>query len=105
MILHRPDTFREGNLLYGSVIGKFIGPQYLQDAPAQYPIKAYRFADLAIGYKTPILNGRILDFRVNVNNLANDRSLIGLGSVSGGTTPLYWVNPGRSIFFSVAAYL
>jgi len=105
VILHRPDTFREGDLLYGSVISKFIGPQYLQDTPAQYPIKAYRFADLAIGYKTPILNGRTLDFRVNVNNIANDRSLIGLASVSGGTTPLYWVNPGRSIFFSVAAYL
>ncbi len=55
MILHRPDTFREGDLLYGLVIGKFIGPQYLQDTPAQYPIKAYRFADLAIGYKTPRL--------------------------------------------------
>jgi iron complex outermembrane recepter protein len=105
VVLHRPDTFREGDLLYGSVIGKFIGPQYLQDSPAQYPIRAYRFADLAIGYKTPILNGRTLDFRVNVNNIANDRSLIGLASVSGGTTPLYWVNPGRSIFFSVAAYL
>ncbi len=105
IILHRPDTFRPGDLLYGSVIAKFIGPQYLQDTPAAYPIKAYRFADLAIGYKTPILNGRTLDFRINVNNLANDRSLIGLASVSGGTTPLYWVNPGRSIFFSVAAYL
>ena len=89
VILHRPDTFREGDLLYGSVIVKFIGPQYLQDTPAAYPIKAYRFADLAIGYKTPILNGRTLDFRANVNYLANDCSLIGLASVSGGTTPLY----------------
>jgi hypothetical protein len=88
VILHRPDTFREGDLLYGLVIGKFIGPQYLRDTPAQYPIKAYHFADLVIGYKTPIPNGRTLDPRVNLNNLASDRSLIGLASVSGGTTPL-----------------
>jgi hypothetical protein len=57
-----------------------------QRSPVQ---PALGFADLTVGYKTPILNGRTLEFRVNVNNLANDRSLIGLASVFGGTTPLY----------------
>ena len=106
LIYHRPDTFRPGDLLYGSIIGKFIGPQNLQQAPAAFPIRGYSYADFALGYRMPILNGRTLDLRINVNNITNDRSLIGLASVAGsGTTPLYWTNAGRSVFFSIAAYL
>jgi len=107
IVYHRASVFLDTDLVYGSIIGKFIGPQYLQDTPAAYPIRAYRFADLAVGYKLPVRNGRQIDFRLNVNNITNDRSLIGLASVSAGdgVTPLYWTNAGRSAFFSVAASL
>jgi iron complex outermembrane receptor protein len=107
VIYHRPRVFRENDLVYGSIIGKFIGPQYTQDtAPAAFPISAYRYADFALGYQLPMWNGRLIDFKLNVNNISDDRSLIGLaGTTSGGTVPLYWTNAGRSVFFTIAAGL
>jgi len=106
VLYHQQHAFVNNDLVYGSVIGKFVGPQYLQDTPAAYPIRSYSFANLALGYTLPVWNGRKLDFRVNVDNLSNNRSLIGLAGVAGdGTTPLFWTNPGRSAFFSVAASL
>ena len=108
VIYHRDRVWRDGDRLYGSIIGKFIGPQYLQDTPASIPIPGYSFADLAVGYRLPVWNGRTLDLRVNLNNLTNDRSLIGLAAVSGSSArpvPLYWTDAGRSVFFSLAVTL
>ena len=106
MLYHQQHAFVNNDLDYGSIIGKFVGPQYLQDTPAKYPIRSYSFANLALGYTLPVWNGRKLDFRVNVDNVSNNRSLIGLAGVAGdGATPLFWTNPGRSAFFSVAASL
>ena len=95
-----------GNLT-ASFLAKYVGRQFGQDAPVDaYQIKSYVTADFAAGYTLPILNGRKLDFRLNVNNVANDHSLIGLNQLAGdGRTGLYWTNPGRSVFFSVAATL
>ena len=107
-IYHRPNLWRDGDLLYGSVIGKFVGPQYLQDTPAAYPIAGYAFADLAVGYRLPVWNGRTMDVRMDLNNLTNDRSLIGLASVSGSgakAVPLYWTNAGRAVFLSLSVTL
>ena len=106
VLYQRSGVFRDNDLVHGSIIGKFIGPQYLQDSPAAYPIRHYAFADLAAGYVLPIWNARKLDFRVNVDNISNDRSLIGLAGVAGdGATPLFWTDPGRSVFVSVSASL
>lgn len=106
VLYHQPNAFVNNDLIYGSLIGKFVGPQYLQDSPATYPIRAYRFANLALGYTLPVWNRRKLDFRVNLDNISNDRSLIGLAGVAGdGATPLFWTNSGRSVFVSVAASL
>lgn len=106
VLYNRDGVLRDGDRLYGSVIAKFIGRQYLQDTPANYSIGAYKFVNLAAGYTLPILNRRKLDFRVNLDNIANDRSLIGLAGIAGdGNTPLYWVNPGRSVFFTISASL
>lgn len=106
VLYRRAGVFRDNDLVHGSLIGKFIGPQVLQDSPAAYPIKHYAFADIAAGYILPIWNARKLDFRVNVDNISNDRSLIGLAGVAGdGSTPLFWTDPGRSVFFSVSASL
>jgi iron complex outermembrane receptor protein len=92
--------------LYGSLLAKFIGPQYLQDAGFQdkYPIDAYHTVDLALGYTLPLPARRKLNFRLYVNNLLDDHSLTGLAGTAGdGVTPLYWTDAGRSVFFSISA--
>ena len=89
------------------LIAKYVGGQYGQDTPVKdYPIKSYATVDFAAGYTLPILNGRKLDFRINVNNIFDNHSLIGLNQLAAdGKTGLYWTNPGRSVFFSVSASL
>ena len=53
-----------------SLLTKYIGRQFGQDTPSNaHPIKSYVTADFAAGYTLPILNGRKLDFRLNVNNV------------------------------------
>ncbi len=90
-----------------SLLAKYEGRQYGQDTPANaFRIKSYVTADFAAGYTLPILNGRKLDFRLNVNNIFNDRSIIGLNQTAAdGKTGLFWTNPGRSAFVSVSAHL
>lgn len=106
VLYRRSSVFRDEDLVYGSLIGKFIGRQYLQDTPAAYPIHGYAFANFAAGYTLPVWNRRKLDFRLNVDNISNDRSLIGLAGIAGdGATPLFWTNPGRSFFLSVSGSL
>ena len=88
------------------LIAKWVGAQFGQDVGAanSYPIKSYATVDFAAGYTLPILNGRKLDFRLNVNNLVNDHHLISLNALAAdGTTGLYFTNPGRSVFFSISA--
>ncbi len=90
------------------LIAKWIGAQFGQDVGTvnSYPIKSYATVDFAAGYTLPILNGRKLDFRLNVNNIINDHHLISLnGLAADGTTGLYYTNPGRSVFFSISASL
>jgi len=49
---------------------------------------------------------RKLDFRLNVNNMADDHSRIFLNGTAGdGKTGQFFTNAGRSAFFSVAASL
>jgi iron complex outermembrane receptor protein len=94
--------------LYGSLLTKFIGPQYLQDngVQDQYPISAYHTVDLSVGYTLPLPDKRKLNFRVYVNNLLDDHSITGLAGTAGdGVTPLFWTDPGRSVFFTVSASL
>ncbi len=68
--------------------------------------KSYVTVDFAAGYTLPILNGRKLDFRLNVNNIANDHSPTFFnGTAADGKTGLFFTNAGRSVFFSVAASL
>ncbi len=89
------------------LVAKYVGQQYGQDTPVSaYKIKSYSTVDFAAGYTLPILNGRKLDFRLNVNNIFDNHSVIGLNQLAGdGATGLYWTNPGRSVFFSIAASL
>ena len=90
-----------------SLLGKYIGKQYGIDQPTNtYLINSYMTADFAMGYTLGVLNGRKVDFRLNVNNIFDNHSLIGLNQLAGdGKTGLYWTDPGRSVFFTLSASL
>lgn len=71
-----------------------------------YDGKSYATVESAAGYTLPILNGRKLDFRLNVNNIFDNTSRTFLNQLAAdGKTGLYDVNAGRSVFFSIAASL
>ena len=90
-----------------SLLAKYVGQQYGQDTPVNaFKLKSYVTADFAAGYTLPILNGRKLDFRLNVNNIADDHSPTFLNGTAGdGNAGLFFTNAGRSVFVSVAASL
>ncbi len=89
------------------LIAKYVGGQFGTDTPANANrIKPYATVDFAAGYTLPILNGRKLDFRLNVNNIFDNTSRTFLNQLAAdGKTGLYYVNAGRSVFVSVAASL
>ncbi len=95
---------------YASILAKFIGPQYGLDSNANglgnsLPLKSYTDVDLSLGQTVPILNGRKISARINVSNLFDDHSLIYVTGTTAAGAGLYYTNPGRSIFFTVAASL
>lgn len=103
-----PILQRDG--FYASFLWKYIGPQYTEDgsgpnSPPAFPIKSYTDADFALGYKLvlPQLNDKALNFRLNVLNVFNNHSLIGLFGTASSGVALYATNPGRGVFFSVSA--
>jgi iron complex outermembrane receptor protein len=95
---------------YGSIIGKIIGPQYGEDtaggagAPVdEYPVKSYSNVDLAFGYTLPVMHADKVKVKVNINNIFNDTGIAQFSGVAGdGVTPVYFTNPGRSAFVSLA---
>ena len=95
---------------YASILAKFIGPQYGLDSNANglgnsLPLKSYTDVDLSLGKTISILNGRKISGRINVSNLFDDHSPIYVTGTTAAGTGLYYTNPGRSIFFTVAAFL
>ena len=90
-----------------SLLDKDVGPQYGVDTGFvnKYPIKSYDTLDLSVHYVLPVLARRI-ELGMQVTNLLNNLSLIGYaGAAAGNGAPLYWVNPGRGLFFNVAAVI
>lgn len=90
-----------------TLLAKYVGKQYGIDQPTNsYLVKPYLTADLAVGYTLGVMNGRKVDLRVNVNNIFDNHSLIGLNQLAGdGRTGLYWTDPGRSVFFTLSSAL
>jgi iron complex outermembrane receptor protein len=104
-------VFREGDDAHVIIIAKNVGPQYALDtsAPGQFdqiPIKSYNQVDLDVGYILPIWNRR-LRVDVHVYDLFNDTSITGYdgNTVGPPSQPLFFTNPGRSIYFSLKAFL
>ncbi len=109
LIYDQGTVFRSHDDLHGLIIAKNVGPQYGEDTATpgkgdQFPIKSYNVVDLDAGYVLPVAKRR-LSFDVQVYNLFDDRSFIGIDGTDAAGQALYWVDPGRSIFFSFAAKL
>ena len=98
--------------VYGSLLWKYIGPQYLLDGSGPFshptfPIKGYNDADFAAGYTlvVPQINNRSLNLRLNVLNVFNNHSLAGLVGTTSAGQALYATNPGRGVFVSLSVAL
>ncbi len=101
--------FQNSNM-FGSVLAKWIGPQWGQDTNGgvlqdNFFLKGYATADVAAGRTIPILNGRKIVARLNVSNIFNDHSLTNVTSLNGEGQALYYTDPGRSFFVTVSATL
>ena len=104
LIYDKGGFIRPHDDLHGLVIVKNVGPQYGLDTSAsgqsdQFPIRSYSTINLDAGYVLPIYRHR-LSFDVQVYNLADNKSFIGYDGETASGAALYWLNPGRSIFFS-----
>ncbi len=109
LIYDEGGVIRPHDDLHALVIAKNVGPQYGLDtatpgAADQFPIKSYSTINLDAGYVLPVARHR-LSFDVQVYNLADNKSFIGYDGQTASGAALYWLNPGRSIFFSIAAKL
>ena len=108
MLFDRTSVLLKRDRLNFSLLDKVVGPQYGTDTGFvnKYPIKSYDTADLSLHYALPMLRDRRLDLGLQVTNLFNNLSLIGYaGAATGNGAPLYWVNPGRGMFFNMSAEL
>lgn len=104
--------YNDSRGFYGSLIGKYVGPQFGQNASTpdlatQYAIASYLYADLALGYTLKAPEGvpaalREVSLGVKVTNLFDDHSIVGLSGTTldagANTVPLWWSNPGRAVF-------
>lgn len=108
VLFDRHSALLHDDRIDASLLIKDVGPQWGSDTGLvnKVPIKSYDTTDLAVHYLLPLRNARHLDLGVQVTNLFNNTSLIGYaGAAAGNGAPLYWVNPGRGIFFSVSSVL
>jgi len=109
LLYDKSSVIRAKDELFGNLILKSVGPQYGLDTASagqsdQFPIKSYNQLDLNAGYVLPIFGARVRS-TVNVTNLLDHRSITGYAGQTLESVPLYWVQAGRGIFFSFAAFL
>ncbi len=92
------------NGIYVSALAKWIGPRYGDVGDTQY-LSSYASADAAISFDLAHFFGDTLKggkFKVVANNITNNKPIVNLaGYTFSGNTPLYWTNPGRSVFATI----
>ncbi|MFT9068624.1 MAG: TonB-dependent receptor [Acetobacter syzygii] len=100
---------------YFSLIGKYVGKHWGLDSTTnaagntqfanQYKIGSNVTADLALGWRIRNAGSifREITPSLKIGNLFNNRAISNFaGNQSYGDAPLYWRNPGRSVFFNLA---
>ena len=86
--------------VYVSVLAKYVGSRFGDVEDTQY-LPGFTTADasldLDLGQWFTAARGTRL--KINVDNIADNKPIINLaGYTVGAGTPLYWTNPGRSVF-------
>ncbi|MFT8885347.1 MAG: TonB-dependent receptor [Acetobacter papayae] len=100
---------------YFSIIGKYVGKHWGLDSTTnaagntqfanQYKINSNVTADLALGWRIRNAGSifREITPSLKIGNLFNNQAISNFaGNQSYGDAPLYWRNPGRSVFFNLA---
>ncbi|HEX4184188.1 MAG TPA: TonB-dependent receptor, partial [Caulobacteraceae bacterium] len=109
-IQNAPDATAAFGILYSqgrfsaSLIDKWVGSRFGASGETQ-GLDPFNTLDLAVGYDLPNPSQWVKDtsIKVQVNNLTDDTQIINLaGFTVGAGTPLYWTNPGRSVFVTIA---
>jgi iron complex outermembrane receptor protein len=90
--------------LFATLITKVVGPQYGSDAKRvdSYPIKTYSDTTASISYEFLLAPKKAMTFSIDIDNLFNRTGIEGFSQTSGNGTPLFWAQPGRSVFFSLS---
>ena len=109
LLYDKGSVFLPSDDLYANITSKLVGPEYGVDtadngAFDSFPIKSWNQVDLSAGYVLPVLHRRVRA-AVNVADLLDHQSITGYDGMTLEGQPLYWVQAGRSIFFSFTAYL
>jgi iron complex outermembrane receptor protein len=93
--------------IFATLITKVVGPQYGSDAKQvdSYPLKTYDDTTASLSYEFLLAPKKAMTFSVNIDNLFNRTGIEGFSQTSGNGTPLYWAQPGRSVFFSLSGKL
>ncbi len=97
--------------LYYSVIGKEIGPRFGDDGTGTGDLAESRVGstftvDLAAGYHFHSPVTKNLTASIKVGNLLDSHKVVdyaGSTTHGGVALPLYWLTPGRSVFFNLDA--
>jgi iron complex outermembrane recepter protein len=100
-------TFRDQDGLNASLLGKFIGSRF-GDTNETQGLSPLFTMDLAAGYKLDKVDDTLRNttIRLELDNLANVTKIMNLaGYTVGAGTPLYWTQPGRSVFVTISTTL
>ena len=95
------------NGINGSLLGRYVGSRFGASGDTQGLSPVFTL-DLAAGYNLGKMDDtlRNTSVQLQVDNLANVTKIINLaGSTVGAGTPLYWTQPGRSVFVTVSTTL
>ena len=108
-----PDATWALGLLYdqnginASLLGRYIGARFgaSGDTSGLSPLFT---VDFAAGYKLDKVDNALRNttIQLQLDNLGDVRKIINLaGSTVGAGTPLYWTQPGRSVFVTLSTTL
>lgn len=90
--------------IYASILAKWIGPRYGDTQDTQH-LSGFATADVSLGLDLgrviPEMDGSTL--KINVQNITNNTMIVNLAGYTAGSagTPLFWTQPGRSVFASL----
>ena len=86
--------------VYVSVLAKWVGSRFGDTEDTQY-LPSFTTADASLDFDLGqwFAKAKGAKLKINIDNIADNKPIINLaGYTVGAGTPLYWTNPGRSVF-------